>query len=300
VADKTRQLLLKTQAKGKSSLPSKDRFHVSCVFRFGDGETQEAFVFVARTATLSELLEQVADRLPQLAFKAGVRPEGQCVVLATEDCDDWHVWDRRAVVSEALQEFESVRISPMSTAVVVANQTLLTAVKAAQTEAERISAEALLQVITDSEEQQSKEPEWFQPGDVLEYLQEEAECEVLAAHKDDFPNVYYTVRLLGSGREKQTVHSNLALLRPKEALSAEAGGMHLRVDWAGQSFGVRGADPAMSVAELKRYIRRWAPAGAGLRLGPSTKLVCKGSTLADTKVVSATKVKSGAKVMLIG
>ena len=287
----TRQLLIKSNAIGNSSLPGKDRFHVCCQFENGE----EVFVFVARTATLSDLLEFVANKLPQLAFKSAIRPEGQCLVILTPDCDDWHLWDRRRVLSEAIKEFELVNLRPMATQDVVVNQALLVEVLLSCQKAEE--EEALASKATDPLPSTDFSV-LFQKGDRVLYSGSE-ECQVVGVHLDTLPDVYYTIRL-SDGRERQTIQSKVELIQPSEPLPTDQGGIHLRVDWAGVHFDIRGVDPAMTIRDLKVYIQRCAPREAHLRLTDTTKLVCKGSTLSDKKLISSTKLKGGSKIMLIG
>ena len=289
----TRQLLVKTNAVGNSSLPGKDRFHLCCQFQRGE----EAFVFAHKTATLSDMLEYVANKLPQLAFGSGVRPDGQCLVLHTQDCDDWHLWDRRKAISDILTEFEVVSLRPMATLEVVTNQSILAELLRKQQAAEEDSMVSTASP-TPVPSTDLMSLALFRKDDRVCYSGEE-ECLVVGVHLDTLPEVYYTVRM-DDGRERQTVQDRLELLRPSEPLATEAGGLHLRVDWAGASFDVRGVDPAMSVKDLKTYIQRCAPRETNLRVTESTKLVCKGSTLSDKKAVSSTKIKGGSKVMLIG
>ena len=288
----TRQLLVKTNAVGNSRLPGRERFHLCCQFEKGE----EVFVFTHRTATLSDLLEYVANKLPQLAFGSGVRPQGQCLVLHTEDCNEWHLWDRRRSVSEVLTEFEVVSLRPMSTLEVVTNQSILAELLQRQHAAEEAS-NAAADSIASLPVNDPGSLALFRKDDRVCYAGEE--CTVVGVHLDTLPDVYYTIRM-DDGRERQTLQDRIDLIRPSEPLAPELGGLHLRVDWAGVSFDVRGVDPAMSVKDLKTYIQRCAPRDKHMRITERTKLVCKGSTLLDKKPVSSTKIKGGSKIMLIG
>lgn len=210
-------------------------------------------------------------------------------------------------MSEVLRDFEAIHLLALPTEEAVQNQTILDAlIKQVNEEEKRQKEEEEAARSESLKEETAAPPLWFRKGDTLEYADGQ-QCVVAEVHMDDFPHVYYTVRMLSDGggkeegvKEKQTVHEKLRLLRAWEPLPEDQGGMHLRVDWAGVNFSVHGVDPAMSVAELKVYIERCCPQPSSLRINQHTKLVCKGSTLPDKKLLSSTKIKGGSKLMLIG
>jgi hypothetical protein len=272
IALQTRMSLIKSHAQGPNTLPATDRFYLCC--RCGDAEM---FVFSMKNSSLSELLENMANQFPQFAFKKDSRPSNFCLVLHTVDCPDWHLWDRRRELSTVLEEFETFHIQAMPTMDVVTNQSLL--VELLQIDSV-IKSKCTEPGVSGAKQEEEKvkaaspsESEWFRKGDRVLYKDEQV-AQVVAVHLDDLPHVYYTVRLLVDGKEKQTVHDRLRMHRPTEPL---VGGWTVRVTWAGENFEVSGVDPMMSVAAFKEYISHCAPRGSSLTLSPSTKLVCKGA-----------------------
>ena len=109
----------------------------------------------------------------------------------------------------------------------------------------------------------------------------EQSCTILEKHMDDYPNLYYTIRLEKDGRDKQTIPTKLShKLRPQ----SDASGMHFRVEWSTTNamFNISHVNPDFTIRELQEYIENTAiHAGfkPALVFGPHDKLVCRGKVL---------------------
>ena len=138
-------------------------------------------------------------------------------------------------------------------------------------------------------------------GDELVYVKAGASdiVRVVTVHRDDFPNLYFTVAFTdGSGREKQTVSEHLRHLGPDAADPSPdtAGVFSISVSYGGAAFSVR-VLPSTTVAQLKSLCAR--PGRAGPTASSATsRLIFAGKELKNDQRCAL--LKAGAKVMLMG
>jgi hypothetical protein len=121
-------MLIKARAVGNNNVATTDRHHL--VVQFVDDNHHEKggkfYIFTKNSLTLGEALHyieqnyhnQILNITKQIKSSSGE----DTLVLTTSDTQEWNQWDRTAVISEALADFEEVLIHYEKSKEVVINQ----------------------------------------------------------------------------------------------------------------------------------------------------------------------------------
>ena len=228
ISNKTRQILIKSNSIGNSSIPAVDRIYFSARFLVtsstdnGKGPKDLVNFFFKRTMTLGEMLHQLGMAFPQLSFGTAVSPIGQSLVLSTEDTPDWKNWDRSKALEILLESFEEVFIDVCVTNDVVTAQKTLEIKRISDYESALIYAEEQIQAAKLASNVGNDDELITYPlnvGEIVEYYPSSGSSSsrdcvgnsvgmelvtIVGVHQDDFPNYYYTLRFNATKREKQT------------------------------------------------------------------------------------------------
>jgi hypothetical protein len=310
IADKTKQMLFTRSATGDDNILPENRLYLRVkvvpvpnswsVDRLAaDVDDRTEALFVSRFRTLGEVLQTLATTHPRLFFASPSKPADAALVLYTEDSPDWRCWDRNSIISECLRDFETVYVSTASVNDVVEAQRQLPNKKPAD------SAEPVVSSVKETKRQLAK-------GEICLYTTSSGEQElvtVVSAHLDDFPNVYYTIRLhMQDNRERQTDSSRLQPVDSAAAAPSSspvkggcapppepvAGGFKITVASGGETHSFPNLLPSTTVFQLKLMI------SAKLRVPASTqKLIFKGKVLGDKQTLGEAKITDNAKVLLM-
>lgn len=308
----TRDLLLKGKASGMSKDTAvEDRLYLIATFA-GDHHGSRKCIFVnAKTTTVGDLCEWVAKTQAMLAFRKVMRPEGQSVYFTasetvTEEGDEStpHAeFDRRALTAQVLMPMQELRFSAISSAAAAAAQAVL-AERADAVEAEKLEQQRLEAAAVEAQKAAAVaaskviDPTKLAIGDLVLYNKNGLVqvATVMLIHREDYPNLYFTVSVEGPGGavEKQTDATHLQPLLAEE-ISQEAGGFSINVTHGGKTFKINGVGALMSVSLLKALVQRHTSI-----LPKNQKLICKGVILKDAELLKDTKVTPGCKISLMG
>ena len=205
-AKKTKEILIAKNAKGNASIAGRDRFFL--IAQFPETE-KELHLFFSVSITLGEALNQIANMYPLVAFGTVNRPADKSLRLYTEDTCVWKDWDVTACISKILTSFETVSIISVNTTEAVEAQAALL---------HRLANPIVIPATTDTDTAEGKNdsqtpvPQYtFEVGSLAVYKTSSGVLEtvrIVAIHRDDFPNVYYTIRQ-PSGNERQTDSNRL-------------------------------------------------------------------------------------------
>jgi hypothetical protein len=237
----TRQMLVKSKAKGNENCVLDDRIYFVVHFEkeptgvkadlpsSGPSSQQSVettkYVFFPRYISLGEFLSSLrnsfADLILFLSQNRFSSFEDIGLGMTTRDTLDWRQWDRTQSLEELFSSFEEISVFPLSI-----EEILVVQRENDQKRIERRRTQALKMVY------KKEDAVWYyrssEPGVVLcdEKEAKEKRIEliagrILAVHHDDFPNIYYTIELIlkdGEKNEKQTDASHL-IPRPEELLA---------------------------------------------------------------------------------
>jgi len=320
VASKTKTLLLKQKALGEHGIAVENR--VYALFNFPAPPQLSMCLFFSKHLTLGEVLHRIAQQYPVQCFSKAVRPDDKSLAIVGGEHIDLHSTVGEVLGSSGTDSVPSptaagalleVDLQEISTRELVARLTRQEAERAAalllqRTEAERAAVAAAgggggggPDAGSSSESISRVDPAHVKVGDELMYVKAGANdlVRVITVHRDDFPNLYFTVALTdGSGREKQTVAEHLRHLGPDAAdpSTDTAGVFSISVSYGGAVFSVR-VLPSMTVAQLKSLCARPGRAGPAASSATS-RLIFAGKVLKNDQRCAV--LKAGAKLMLMG
>ena len=262
----------KSKSYGNSSIPSQNRLYLTCSFDY-----RQFTMFVNATSTMEDGLSAILESLPTAKqFDSAVR-----LVATTEDEKNWRYFDRRLPMNALFSEGEVIELKIVPWTDCVSNQGRV---------------ESMLQMYSSSSSSAQVAIVEYEKGDRAMYMMDEP-CTILEKHLDDYPHLYYTIRL-DSGRDKQTIPNKLShRVRPL----LDGNGMHFRVEWSTSMFNVSNVNPEFTVNELREYIQNSAmllgfkPA---LHLDSKDRLVCRGKSLPPdgTTTIRELQLKNGSMI----
>ena len=160
-----------------------------------------------KTCTVGDLVEKVSKQFPFPAFRKAVRPDGMSLnirfvssgrVTLSSGITPFGL-DRNALVADVMVEMEELEFFPAS------NEELAdisTRISSYLEESKR--AEEALKAGVDGHDVEAKggmNPADVKAGDIYRYTKEGANelITVENIHRDDYPNLYFTVRFLKTG-----------------------------------------------------------------------------------------------------
>lgn len=142
---KAREMLIKKNATGNSSIAGADRhfmcvhFAASMVEAEEDPQHKMECLFFSSTKPLGEVLQQIWQKyqttlmnttmVKEDASLCGVSVEDLTIVLTTMDTPEWRQWDRNWLLQDCLANYEDVAVSVVRMEEVVANQAALAAAR---------------------------------------------------------------------------------------------------------------------------------------------------------------------------
>ena len=270
----------KRQAVGDLRIAEAERLYLLCSL----DQARPFCVFVHQVQTLNDTLDFIFSKLPATSFSTSNR-SAYALGVATQDCPDWRCFDRRQSVGSLLRSFERVTllmlpVEKVKQAQIAVEDNLSAAASATASTATATSSSSGIgsNRRADAAEGMDVGEIVYEKGDKALYMGEQV-CLILEKHMDDYPNLYYTVRLLHEDRDKQTIPSKLSHRLRK--FTGE-GALHFRIQWAKCVFNIDGVHPDMSVSDLRSHVEVTA-AHTGyhptLKMSPSAQLVCRGRRL---------------------
>jgi hypothetical protein len=305
VSMKAKEILMKSHAKGDPDLDYERRLYLTCKF-----PALEIYLYYDKHITIGEFLSVVSQTYPQAGFQRSSKPRDMSLAMHTEDSPDWKLWNHSWKLSEVLSSFETVCLTPISLQEVVMNQDRLerSSIRVESTLSESKPADTSIEA--------------FKAGDLVLYTKSNGEKEVVsivAVHRDDYPNVYYTILTQATSssterHERQTDHARLSTLAPAAAVSSTAVGagnlpismggklastaFSIQIQHGTRSYYVIDIDRTISVSQLK--IKLQDATGVPWQ---KCKLICKGLVLKDQMLLmdeATTKIVNGGKISMIG
>ena len=269
----------KSKAYGNSSIPSQSRLYLRCSFDY-----RQYTMFVNATSTLEDGMSAILENLPTTKqFDDSVR-----LVVTTMEEKDWRYFDRRLPMNTLFNEWEVIELKTVAWTDCVNNQGRIESILQLHPSSSLSSSAGVGSMVVE-----------YEKGDRAMYMLEEP-CTILDKHMDDYPNLYYTVRLERDGRDKQTIPSKLShRVRPL----LDGNGMHFRIEWSNSLFNVSNVDPEMTINGLREYIENSAML-VGFRpalcLGSNDRLICRGKPLPSdgSTTIKDLQLKNGAMISI--
>lgn len=325
IADKTKQSLLARTAKGDDGILQENRLYIcirlpraSDVLLAGGSmgsttpdnapdDVRAETVFVSKHQTLGESLQYLATSFPRMFFGRPSKPADVAVAIFTEDSPDWRCWDRNILVQNCLRNFETVTACVVPLAAVVDAQTAIQHRQEmlAKTEKQQETAAS-----SPSAASPVKNQRQLEKGEICLYKTSTGEDElvtVVCPHLDDFPNVYYTIRLhMQDNRERQTDGSRLqpidsaapsAAVPQSMASPSQApipGSFKITIASGGDNHPIPNLLPSTTVFQVKLMISQLLHVPASAQ-----KLIFKGKVLADKQTLGRAHITDNAKVLLM-
>ena len=298
-AKKTKDLLLKIKATGDKNIASEDRIFVVLNFA-NDAEARKCIYVNKTTCTVGDLIEKVAKQFPFPAFKKAMRPDGFSLnirLLSTPSSTALGITpfglDRNSLVAAVMSDMEELECeaAPSSSLAEISNKI---AVYMEDSKRKKKEEETCIQSKPGAEDGKV-EPHSINSGDTFRYVKEGVNeiVTVTAVHRDDYPNLYFTIRFISNNYEKQTTAQFLEAITVKKA-RGDSGGFSVTITHGIQNYTVGGLSEDMTVAEFKVLVQ------SATSVSPQS-LICRGAKLGDdAALLSSTKIKKGCKVMLMG
>lgn len=318
INEQTRRMLIKSRAVGKESISQEDRLYLQVYCNSpstgtstssqGNQEEDEAgtslYIFVSKHSTLGESLHYIANSYPRQVFGEPVRPNQLCLGVCTSDTPDWTSWHAKSRFPVGTIFRSCERICVIVITIEESIQTARLIEQSAQLPTTLSSAE-------DAKTAQG-DPKFKKTDTVLYTTSDgaEVEAEVIGVHLDDFPNIYYTIRVFGSDSERQTNENRMRKLEISN-FQASTAATSESIDLAGS------VDPSEIIQVTVSFQSRQIP----LKLTNSTtigalrssirsltgissrnqKLIVRGQLLPqiDHAQIKDTKIVPGCKIMLM-
>lgn len=198
LANTTRNIIFRKNAKqGGTNINDEDKLYI--VVRYDN--IDYCFYFKS-TSTVGEALNYLCNHYPDIFFKQPVRPNDSCLrayqMIDDNDDSTSQILDRKMLMS-SLKSMSRIKCEAITTQDAL-NDQISEEVQSNQQKKMKIE-----------EKQQVAE---YSKGQFLIYRKNDIEecVEIIGVHKDDFPNIYYTIKF-DNGNEKQTVPENLTLFQ---------------------------------------------------------------------------------------
>ena len=183
------------------------------IVEFAETGTKK-IVYFSKKCRVRDMLHKLGRKFTSLAFAAPTIPSDLSLVCFN-DSFGWEDerWDRLIALPNCIAEFETLKISTMSTVDAAACQSRI--------EEKRNVDDTVFHSLSAS----SSSDHSYGKGNKVWYLcdtesDEKKESTIIGVHYDDYPNVYYTI-LLNDGVEKQTIASRLIPLHENEKESKQ-------------------------------------------------------------------------------
>lgn len=227
ISMKAKEMLIKSKATGNDSIAGKDRLYLSVHFTdsldpsSADTDHKVAYFFFSQHRPLGEIMQQIWQKHQSTVEQSAsfinnvslhsLPRENLSLVLVTADTPQWQVWDRNTPIKDCLSNYEDVAVFTVPTQDVLANQDEIAYVKAF---GPRVTEDTQMDIVETAEEElPPATPVVYEKGQVAWYHKvepavhrrlsvEEMErtqamimVTIVGVHHDDYPNVYYTVKL---------------------------------------------------------------------------------------------------------
>lgn len=175
---KTREMLIKTKAKGNSSVSGADRLYMCVHFAGSMGEAEahqhhSEYLFYSSTKTIGEVMKDIWQRYQNTVEHSAaylsrtdlhnLRRDHITVALSTADSPHWQHWDRNWELRDCLTNYEDIAVFPVTVDEVIANQE---AIAAAERQAVQQAAQGPMDV-------SAAEEEHAEPAEPAEYEKRE-------------------------------------------------------------------------------------------------------------------------------
>lgn len=310
VAKKAQAMALRQRAMGDKNIAVEDRVYLllTCP-KLNPMDPPSLCVFWPHHMTIGEMLNTLANTYPVQCFGCAVRPDYLSLqVKGGEEIDlNSTLGEAFDVAALALDEVD-LEVLPTKELVKRITAREKIRAKALAEEQAALAAEvathaAAAAAATATAARDPVVPADVKVGDLLLYEKAGETCKVrvMEIHKDDWPNLYFTIKFNGQDREKQTtpmylfhcpssgasVGTSTADVPDNTALS-----FLIQVQ-CGKDVHLIRVHPALSIHILKDQILRARVPTASA----ASKLIHKGKQLKNTETCAA--LKAGAKLMLL-
>ncbi len=303
-ARKTQNLLMKTKASGDNGIAAADRIFLVLTFT-KELETRKCFYVNKRTCTVGDLVEKVAKQFPFPAFKKAMRPDGMSldirIVSVSTSTSRLGITpyglDRKALVGEVMEDMEEIEFTQASSEELAAKSTQVSTYLEEKTKEDEKAAKAKAAAKNiPGSGKETVDPTRVATGDIYMYTKDGADelVTVENIHRDDYPNLYFTIRFMKMGHEKQTTSNFLNAIKPEE--STDGGGFSITLAHGMRNYTIGGLSESITVAAFKVLVQNVS------NVAPKNQsLICRGSMLKNDLITLAeTKIRKGCKVSLIG
>lgn len=288
-----------SEASGDSSIPGALRRYISVTFEINS--KPKAFYF-SQDALLQDVIQKISEGQVGTSF------------VLSSAAYPWYCWHEDRTLSSLVANYEEVSL------LVVTSEALENAKlkRESAIEAYNLEKQTLLELeklALQEKEAAALEAVQYSKGDIIEYIpksnigyeqaprvsspspsptsSDEAatyRATIISVHMDDFPNIYYTVRISlkpieeentrgivvigcpseeGSYRELQTYKKRMRMIAPffMAPVPQSDGGLDIRVAFASRQYFIAGVPPLINITKLRAYI-----AQATLGIIPSIEL----------------------------
>ena len=295
-----KKMLIKKNAVGNDNIMVDERFYLAVEFA---ATSKSQPMFFSKYALVGEVLERIANDWTQLSFGTPYRPDDFSLCFQTP-ATTWNQYNRNLALCDVIDDCAHVNIIVVPSGELMINQQLF----GTTTSPDLVTTDV---TVASGVVDQAQSLEEYKKGDLVIYRNNESEVEavVVGVHRDDVPS-YYTIRIAGTDREKQTdgnrlrLNNNIPLSSASDptrgpGVSAEKsatvpGNLSVRVSHSGRFLFLANLCPNSSVLDLKKRIESELGVAAGKQ-----KLVCKGSVLVDKQRLKQTKVSDGCLVTVV-
>lgn len=235
IINKTRQMIIKTKALGNQNIVVEDRFYMIIHFinqlnslspiNTNENDTQDLYIYMSKHKTNGELLYYLWQNYAHVitskdCFKdsndvASLSHKDISLVMTTEDTPDWHDWDRNKILKDCFHNFEDISIYALPSQLVIDNQNKLFSKLINNVDNIQHNSNDNNPVVSNKASifqpsiYEKHQLAWYHkiPSEVvctldvlnnmetIEQTQPMIIVEIVDVHKDDFPNMYYTIRI---------------------------------------------------------------------------------------------------------
>jgi hypothetical protein len=231
INDKTKEILIASKSTGNQSIDAQDRFYLC--FQFDEFVKTTLYLYFNKNSTLGEVLHYVANHYPKVVFGQPTRPSNLTLILFTDDTPDWREFDRSEAIQNVLCSYETVSIRSIVMAEAVQASNDFQLMKQQQQQQRQLQQNEKQSSLTNDIKEQplidesasnpsladtttvysANDSVWYtkisygDDGSVMDTT--DVPASIIAVHHDDYPNVYYTIKLIIENKEKQTDSNRL-------------------------------------------------------------------------------------------
>ena len=320
VARKTKELLIAKSAVGNSSIDPTVRFYVVIHFEnnqiiSSSGESKKKMdslnLFFANTTTIGEMLESITKQYKINIFGSSEKPSNKSLALYTEALKNWKDFNLNLQLKDALSPYDDIFILIVDLNELIQNQSKFHQIETNKSTTSINTTD--ISTITNTSTEPTKE---FKVGEEAVYklsTGEEEIVKIVSIHRDDYPNVYYTILLHKSTKqERQTTSNRLKPVLKLPSLNSLPSQIHdnnenfvippnettftIIISYNGKSTQIDGIFKSMTIFQLKTHIlKKWS-----LQKSPlNVKLISRGKILKDNETAGQ-NFTAGAKLTLMG